>query len=34
MLLGGEYPFQIINMSDSVHDIVQAAALAVYETLR
>jgi malate dehydrogenase (oxaloacetate-decarboxylating)(NADP+) len=34
MLLGGEYPFQIVNMSDSVHDIVQAAALAAYETLR
>ena len=33
MILNGEYPFQIIPMSASVSDLVNAAALAAYETL-
>ena len=33
MILNGEYPFQIIPMSASVSDLVNAAALAAYESL-
>ena len=33
MILYGEYPFQIIPMSASVSDLVNAAALAAYESL-
>ncbi len=33
MILNGEYPFQIIPMSASVNDLVNAAALAAYESL-
>ena len=34
MMLGGEKPFQIVQMGASVNDIVQAASLAAYEALR
>ena len=34
MMLGGEKPFQIVQMGASVDDIVQAASLAAYEALR
>jgi len=34
MMLGGEKPFQIVQMGASVNDVVQAAALAAYEALR
>jgi malate dehydrogenase (oxaloacetate-decarboxylating)(NADP+) len=34
MMLGGEKPFQIVQMGASVNDIVQAAALVAYEALR
>ncbi|MDA7598807.1 NADP-dependent malic enzyme [Alphaproteobacteria bacterium] len=34
MMLGGEKPFQVVQMGASVADIVQAAALAAYEALR
>ncbi len=33
MILNGEFPFQIIPMSASVSDLVNAAALAAYESL-
>ena len=33
MILNGEHPFQIIPMSASVSDLVNAAALAAYESL-
>ena len=33
MLLGAEYPFQIVQMGASVNDVVTAAALAAYESL-
>ena len=33
MILNGEYPFQIIPMSASVSDLVNAASLAAYESL-
>ena len=33
MILNGEYPFQIIPMSASVSDLVNAATLAAYESL-
>ena len=33
MLLGAEYPFQIVQMGASVNDVVTAAALAAYEAL-
>ena len=33
MILNGEYPFQIIPMGASVSDLVNAAALAAYESL-
>ncbi len=33
IILNGEYPFQIIPMSASVSDLVNAAALAAYESL-
>lgn len=33
MLLGAQYPFQIVQMGASVNDVVTAAALAAYESL-
>ena len=33
MLLGAQYPFQIVQMGASVNDVVTAAALAAYEAL-
>ena len=33
MMLGSEYPFQIVQMGSSVNDVVTAAALAAYEAL-
>ena len=33
MILNAEYPFQIIQMSATVNDLVNAAALAAYESL-
>jgi malate dehydrogenase (oxaloacetate-decarboxylating)(NADP+) len=33
MLMGAQYPFQIVQMGAQVNDIVNAAAMAVYETL-
>lgn len=33
MILNGEFPFQIIPMSASVNDLVNAASLAAYESL-
>ena len=34
MMLGGEKPFQIVQMGASVEDLVQAASMAAYESLR
>jgi len=34
MMLGGEFPFQIVQMGASVNDIVQAAAIAAYDAIR
>ena len=33
MLIGSQHPFQIVQMGAQVNDIVNAAAMAVYETL-
>ena len=33
MLMGSQHPFQIVQMGAQVNDIVNAAAMAVYETL-
>jgi malate dehydrogenase (oxaloacetate-decarboxylating)(NADP+) len=33
MMLGGEFPFQIVQMGASVNDIVQAAAIAAYDAI-
>ena len=33
MLIGSKHPFQIVQMGAQVNDIVNAAAMAVYETL-
>jgi len=33
MLMGAQHPFQIVQMGAQVNDIVNAAAMAVYETL-
>ena len=33
-MLGGEFPFQIVQMGASVNDIVQAAAIAAYDAIR
>ena len=33
MILGATHPFQIVQMGASVTDIVNAAALAAYDTL-
>ncbi|MBT5728385.1 MAG: hypothetical protein HOI73_03105, partial [Alphaproteobacteria bacterium] len=33
MILNAEHPFQIIQMSATVNDLVNAAALAAYESL-
>jgi malate dehydrogenase (oxaloacetate-decarboxylating)(NADP+) len=34
MMLGGEFPFQIVQMGASVNDIVQAAAIAAYDAIQ